>query len=77
MENIVQGTARDILADLMLRLDAAGLDIVMHVHDEVVMETWLAHNRLEEVNEIMATPIKWLPGLPLKAESFTAPFYMK
>ena len=77
MENIVQATARDCLADAMLRLDAAGYSIVMHVHDEAVLEMPECFGTTEEVNRIMATPIPWASGLPLKAESYESSFYKK
>lgn len=73
LENIVQGIARDVLADIMLRLDEEGLDIRMHVHDEVVMESAC----VDSVSRIMSQDIPWAPGLPLKAETFQSPFYIK
>jgi DNA polymerase len=77
VENIVQATARDVLADAMLRLDKKMYMIVMHVHDEAVMD--MANNRgtVDEVNEIMGQPISWAKGLPLKAESYETMFYRK
>lgn len=77
VENIVQGEARDLLADAMLRLDKAGYFIVMHVHDEAVMQMPDGQGTLEEINKIMGTPIPWAKGLPLKAESFETLFYKK
>jgi len=79
VENIVQGTSRDILADAMLRLDGAGYEIVMHVHDEVALEVneETAESDLDRVNQIMATPIGWAPGLPLNAKSFVTRYYIK
>jgi len=78
VENIVQATARDCLAEAMLLLDAAGYRIVMHVHDEVVME--VPNNdphALEDACEIMARPIEWAPGLPLRADGFECNYYRK
>ncbi len=77
VENIVQATARDCLAEAMLRLDAAGYKIVMHVHDEVVLEMPHSTGSLEEVCEIMSQPIKWAPGLPLQADGFECDYYKK
>jgi len=78
VENIVQATARDCLAEAMLRVDAAGYRIVMHVHDEVVLEVpHGSSGSLEEVCEIMGQPIKWAPGLPLRADGFEADYYKK
>ncbi len=77
VENIVQAIARDCLAVAMLRLDNAGFNIVMSVHDEVVIEESDSHVRLGEVNEIMGVPIPWAKGLPLTADSYETKFYKK
>ena len=66
-ENIVQATARDVLAEAMLRLEKKGFDIVCHIHDEVVLEVPEGSSSVEEVNEIMAVCPDWCEGLPLKA----------
>jgi DNA polymerase len=77
VENIVQGTSRDILAEAMLRLEKAGFDIVCHVHDEVVLEVPEGKSCVEEVNSIMAVNPDWTTGLPLSAAGFESPFYKK
>jgi DNA polymerase len=77
VENIVQATARDALADAMLRLNKAGYWLVMHVHDEVIMDMPNRLGSVQEVNEIMSQPISWAKGLPLKAESYETQFYKK
>jgi DNA polymerase bacteriophage-type len=77
VENIVQATARDLLADAMLRLDSAGYDIVMHVHDEVIMEMPDGAGSVDHINSIMGQPISWAKGLPLKAESYETQYYKK
>lgn len=76
-ENIVQATARDVLAEAMLRLEKKGFDIVCHIHDEVVLEVQEGTSSVEEVNEIMAVCPDWCEGLPLKAAGFESPFYKK
>lgn len=76
-ENIVQATARDVLAEAMLRLEKKGFDIVCHIHDEVVLEVPEGTSSVEEVNEIMAACPDWCEGLPLKAAGFESPFYKK
>lgn len=76
-ENIVQATARDVLAEAMLRLERKGFDIVCHIHDEVVLEVPEGTSSVEEVNEIMAVCPEWCEGLPLKAAGFESPFYKK
>ena len=76
VENIVQATARDILAESMLRLDAAGYRIVMHVHDEVVIEA-PETTPLEDICAIMGQTPNWAEGLLLRADGFVCDYYMK
>ena len=77
VENIVQAIARDCLAVSMLSLDAAGYRIVMHVHDEVVIETDGSKGSLADVIAIMSRPIPWAKGLPLKADGYETYYYKK
>jgi len=78
VENIIQATARDCLAKALLRLDAAMYKIVMHVHDEAVLEVPENNScALEDACEIMARPIEWAPGLPLRADGFECNYYRK
>ena len=76
-ENIVQATARDLLAQAMLRLRAAGYEIVMHVHDEAVVEVPEGTSSVEEVCRIMAEQPAWAKGLPLNADGYECAFYKK
>ena len=76
-ENIVQATARDLLAEAMLRLRDAGLEIVMHVHDEAVLEVPIGHSGVEEVCALMAEAPAWADGLPLRADGYECRFYQK
>jgi DNA polymerase len=76
-ENIVQAAARDCLAEAMLKLDKAGYRIVMHVHDEIVIDAPNGFGTVEEVLSIMGQTISWAKGLKLKAEGFEAQFYRK
>jgi DNA polymerase len=75
VENLVQAIARDCLAESMLALDSAGFEQTFTVHDEDVSEE--SQDRLHEMEQIMARPIPWAPGLPLKAEGFVTDYYMK
>lgn len=75
-ENCVQAIARDCLAESIDRLTASGHDIVMHIHDEVVIDATNI-DRLDVVTEIMGAPIKWAPGLQLRADGFETPYYRK
>lgn len=77
VENIVQAIARDCLALTMRRLEKAGYCIVMHVHDEVILETANETGSLEEACAIMGKPIKWAPGLPLRADGYETTYYKK
>ena len=62
VENIVQAASRDLLAEVMLRLDKAGFAIVAHVHDEVICEVPMVESSLEEVCNIMSESPKWSEG---------------
>ena len=76
VENIVQAVARDCLAVAMVRLDAAGYQIVFHVHDEVVIEA-PDGSRWQDAADIMGEPIDWAPGLLLRGDGYETKFYMK
>lgn len=76
-ENVTQAIARDCLAISIQRLDATGRLPVMHVHDEVITEGPDDPNELKKICAIMGQSIPWAPGLLLKAEGFTTPFYKK
>lgn len=77
VENIVQATARDLLALAMLRLRNAGFEIVMHIHDEAVLEVPKGQSSVEEVCQLMATQPEWAAGLPLRADGYECGFYKK
>lgn len=78
VENIVQATARDCLAVAMTRVAALGYKIVMHVHDEMIVDVPISDkDALTVINKCMADPIDWAPGLPLKGDGYETPFYMK
>lgn len=77
VENIVQGTARDLLAEAMLRLKKRGYQIVMHIHDEAVLEVPDGMSSVREVCSIMAEQPEWAEGLPLRADGYECAFYKK
>lgn len=80
VENCVQAIARDCLADTIERLEAAGLPVVFHIHDEVVIdvEPWADEEAmLQTVVEIMRRPIPWAPGLPLNADGWVGGYFKK
>ncbi|KRK49020.1 DNA polymerase [Secundilactobacillus kimchicus JCM 15530] len=76
VENIVQATARDLLAEAMLRLESAGFHAVFHVHDEVVAEVNLDAD-LAQMEAVMCEVPQWAKGLPLNAAGFTTNYYRK
>lgn len=78
-ENIVQAIARDLLGDAMLRMQDEGYEIVASVHDEVIVEVpeENAQAYYEEMASIMGTPPEWASDLPLRADGYTTPFYLK
>lgn len=78
-ENIVQATARDLLAVSMIRLYMAGFPIVMHVHDECIAEVpaSLGEAKLKLMCDIMGQEVSWAKGLPLRADGYCTPFYKK
>lgn len=77
VENIVQATARDLLAIAMYRIEHAGFQIVGHVHDEILVEIPEGSNGLKQIENLMNKPVKWAEGLNLNSDGFTSPFYMK
>lgn len=77
VENIVQAFARDLLVAAMLRVDAAGWPIVLHVHDEIVTEMPFGRGSVEELNALMAAPVEWAPGIPVRAAGFESYYYKK
>ncbi len=77
VENIVQATARDCLAESMRRLEARNLPIVFHVHDEVICEVPEGISSADEVASVMGEPVSWAPGLPLKAAAYECTYYRK
>lgn len=78
-ENITQAVARDILALAIKKLDRAGFEIVMHVHDEAVCEVPIGKEQwaLDQMCDIMGQDIDWAPGLPNSAEGYITEFYKK
>ena len=75
-ENVVQAIARDILGVIILRAHDAGLNIVFHVHDEIVVEA-TPQQTLQDVETIFSKPINWCKDLPLKGAGYTTPYYLK
>ena len=80
VENCVQAVARDCLAQAIEHLEAAGMPVIFHIHDEVVIDIKpFASNdeMLAKTVEIMSRPIPWAPGLPLGADGWVGKFFKK
>lgn len=80
VENVVQAIARDCLAQAIEHLEAAGLPVVFHIHDEVVIDTAAFDTNdamLDKVVKIMSAPIPWAEGLPLGADGWVGAFFKK
>lgn len=76
-ENITQATARDLLAEAMRRIELAGLGIVGHVHDEVILEVPKGQYTVDDVCSIMNQNPKWAEDLPLSSAGYTGAWYYK
>lgn len=78
VENIVQATARDCLAEVMKRVSSLGYKIVMHVHDEIIVDVPNEDKDAPaKITAIMGEPISWAMDLPLKGETYETSFYKK
>lgn len=80
VENIVQAIARDCLAIAIENLEAQGLHVVFHIHDEVVIDTpaWADEDTmLKTVTKIMTKPIPWAQMLPLNADGWVDKYFKK
>jgi hypothetical protein len=76
MENVIQATARDILAEAILRLEAAGIPVIFSAHDEVICEVEEDFDGAE-VRRLMTLAPDWIQGLPLEAEYVESKYYLK
>lgn len=78
VENIVQATARDCLAVALMRVDKAGYNIAMHIHDEMVVDVPDTDTEApKRITDLMGHSIDWAPGLPLKGDTYETVFYKK
>lgn len=77
VENIVQATARDIMASAMLRVEEAGYPVVLSVHDEIVADVPLRHGSVEEFEQLLSAVPQWAGDLPVAAEVWEGDRYRK
>ena len=75
-ENVVQSIARDILGIVILRAYRESLNIVFHIHDEIIVEAE-ADQTLKDVEKLFSEPISWCTDLPLKGAGYSTPYYLK
>jgi DNA polymerase len=76
-ENAVSGIARDCLAEAMSRVERAGYPIVLHVHDEIVVEARKGYGDFEEFNALMKVTPSWAEGFPIVAAGWSGERYRK
>lgn len=78
-ENCTQATARDILADAILRLDEAGYKTLFSVHDEVIIAVpeEQAEKALQDIRRLMCISPDWMPDIPLEVSAEIADCYRK
>lgn len=69
-ENVSQATARDIVAEAMLRTDNTEFEQTLSLHDEIKCEVPKEKANVEKFLKIMDTPVEWAEGLPLKTEAW-------
>lgn len=75
VENIVQSISRDVLAEALLNAVEKGLDVFLHVHDEIVAAG--SEKDLESLLQVMSKAPSWCPDAPIRASGFVAPAYRK
>ena len=77
VENIVQGTARDLLRDAIIRAEARGWKVVFHCHDELVIEAPEGSLSEQEVLALLLESPAWATGLPLGGKVHSGPLYLE
>ncbi len=76
-ENVVQATARDLMAEAMLRIEDKGYEIVLSIHDELLAERVKGQGSIGEFERLMAEVPPWGKGCPVKAKGWTGERYRK
>jgi DNA polymerase len=76
-ENVTQAVARDLLADAIVRCEAADCKVTFHVHDEIVAEAPLRARGLDKLSSLMRTAPAWAEGLPVAVSGWAGQRYRK
>jgi DNA polymerase len=76
-ENVTQGVARDVLAAAMQRLEAAGYPVVLHVHDEIVVELPVGEGNLDEFRHLIERLPEWAAGMPIGSKVRNGPRFVE
>lgn len=71
------GIEADFLSDALVKLEAAKLNPILHVHDEIICEVDDAKEGIHEMSRIMSTPPTWAEGFPIRVEGFSNTHYSK
>jgi DNA polymerase len=74
-ENVTQAVARDILTESMVKLEAEGFKIVLHVHDEIIVEG--QPEQFNRMKQIMCEVPEWADGLPVDVDGFVTQRFRK
>ena len=75
--NVVQGAARDVQAEAMVRVERAGYPVILSVHDEIVAEPRAGFGSAKEFQRLMSVLPPWADGLPIAASGFEGERYKK
>ena len=76
-ENATQAMCRDLLAEGLIRCEAAGYRVIGHVHDEIIAEVVEGCGSVGEMERIMSEVPSWAEGMPIGAEGYRAKRYRK
>lgn len=77
VENVVQAASRDLMADAMMRVEKAGYEVVLSVHDELLAERKRGEKEAKEFSDLMAALPAWAAGAPIKVEGWKGFRYRK